>query len=232
MQEGDKKLKVNRAFLLFEQSGTFKNEFKKLGIEAYDYDILNEYGETDYQLDLFAEIRGGYEGNPSIFDDMTSDDIIFAFFPCTRFEDQILLSFRGQSRQQKNQSDIQKLEYDLKLHRELSENYNTITKLAILVIKRGLRLVFENPYSAQHYLTRYWCLKPSIIDKNRRERGDYFSKPTQYWFIGAKPEQNLIWEVMDYVECKTISNTKGKERSEMHPQYARRFIREFILEGE
>lgn len=163
---------------------------------------------------------------------MTSDDIIFAFFPCTRFEDQILLSFRGQSRQQKNQSDIQKLEYDLKLHRELSENYNTITKLAILVIKRGLRLVFENPYSAQHYLTRYWCLKPSIIDKNRRERGDYFSKPTQYWFIGAKPEQNLIWEVMDYVECKTISNTKGKERSEMHPQYARRFIREFILEGE
>lgn len=47
------------AHCLFEQSGTFKNEFKKLGIEAYDYDILNEYGQTDYQLDLFAEIRGG-----------------------------------------------------------------------------------------------------------------------------------------------------------------------------
>lgn len=26
----------------FEQSGTFKNEFKKLGHEAYDYDILND----------------------------------------------------------------------------------------------------------------------------------------------------------------------------------------------
>ena len=52
-------MKVKRAILLFEQSGTFKNEFKKLGIEAYDYDILNEYGETDYQLDLFAEIKGG-----------------------------------------------------------------------------------------------------------------------------------------------------------------------------
>lgn len=52
-------MKVKRAILLFEQSGTFKNEFKKLGIEAYDYDILNDYGETDYQLDLFAEIRGG-----------------------------------------------------------------------------------------------------------------------------------------------------------------------------
>lgn len=47
------------AHCLFEQSGTFKNEFKKLGIEAYDYDILNEYGQTDFQVDLFAEIRGG-----------------------------------------------------------------------------------------------------------------------------------------------------------------------------
>ena len=43
---------------LFEQSGTFKNEFKKLGYEAYDYDILNEFGETDYVIDLFKEIRG------------------------------------------------------------------------------------------------------------------------------------------------------------------------------
>ena len=179
------------------------------------------------------KLRGGYEGKPSIFDDMTSDDIIFAFFPCTRFEDQILISFRGQARQQEKHSDIQKLEYDLKLHRELSENYNTITKLAIIAIKRGLRVVFENPYSTQHYLTRYWCLKPSLIDKNRRERGDYFGKPTQYWFIGTEPEQNLIWEVMDYVEYKTVKDTeKGKKRSEIHPQYARRFIREFILEAE
>lgn len=44
---------------LFEQSGTFKNEFKKLGYEAYDYDIQNEYEQTDYVCDLFAEIRGG-----------------------------------------------------------------------------------------------------------------------------------------------------------------------------
>lgn len=47
------------AHCLFEQSGTFKNEFRKLGIEAYDYDILNDYGQTDFQVDLFAEIRGG-----------------------------------------------------------------------------------------------------------------------------------------------------------------------------
>ena len=43
----------------FEQSGTFKNEFRKLGIEAEDYDILNDFGETDHIIDLFKEIRGG-----------------------------------------------------------------------------------------------------------------------------------------------------------------------------
>lgn len=44
---------------LFEQSGTFKNEFRNLGINAYDYDIQNEFNQTDYVIDLFKEIRGG-----------------------------------------------------------------------------------------------------------------------------------------------------------------------------
>ena len=44
---------------LFEQSGTFKNEFRKLGYEAYDYDIQNEFGQTDNVVDLFENIRGG-----------------------------------------------------------------------------------------------------------------------------------------------------------------------------
>jgi len=30
----------------FEQSGSFKNEFIKLGIPAEDYDIQNNFGET------------------------------------------------------------------------------------------------------------------------------------------------------------------------------------------
>lgn len=50
------------AHCFFEQSGTFKNEFKKLGIKAYDYDILNEFGQTDYQIDLFGEIERAFEG--------------------------------------------------------------------------------------------------------------------------------------------------------------------------
>lgn len=47
------------AHCLFEQSGTFKKAFQKLGVTAYDYDIQNEFGETDRVVDLFAEIEGG-----------------------------------------------------------------------------------------------------------------------------------------------------------------------------
>ena len=52
----------NKAWCMFEQSGTFKNEFKKLGIDAVDLDIQNNFDETDYVIDLFAEIEKAYGG--------------------------------------------------------------------------------------------------------------------------------------------------------------------------
>ena len=201
-----------------------------MGYEAYDYDILDDYGQTDYQIDLFSEIRKGYESKASIFDNIKPDDIILAFFPCTRFEAQILLSFWGKQNQDKGMSDIEKLERDIRLHKELHENYVLISKLAIIVLKRGLRLVFENPAGEQHYLTRYWCLKPQLIDKDRRENGDCFKKPTQYFFIGFNPKQNLVFEPLDYVETKTWSGLSARERSEIHPQYANRFIRQYLID--
>jgi hypothetical protein len=79
---------------LFEQSGTFKNEFRKLGYEAYDYDIKDEFNETDYIIDLFAEIEKAYSNEKSIFNNIKSEDTILAFFPCVRFENQIQLFFR------------------------------------------------------------------------------------------------------------------------------------------
>ena len=70
-----------KVHLFFEQSGTFKNEFIKLGIPAEDYDIQNEYGQTDHQIDLFREIRQGWDNKPGLFDDITPDDLMMAFFP-------------------------------------------------------------------------------------------------------------------------------------------------------
>lgn len=58
----------NMVHLLFEQSGTFRDEFKKLGYEAECYDIQNEYGKTDNICDLFSAINLAYEDKPSILD--------------------------------------------------------------------------------------------------------------------------------------------------------------------
>ena len=49
-----------KAWCMFEQSGTFKNEFIKLGIPAVDLDIQNNFGQTDYVIDLFGEIEKEY----------------------------------------------------------------------------------------------------------------------------------------------------------------------------
>jgi hypothetical protein len=227
------------AHCLFEQSGCFKNEFKKLGYEAYDYDIQNEFGETDYVIDLFAEIEGGYQDKPSIFDNISTDDLILAFFPCTYFEAQSQLWFAGNNYAQTNWSVIEKCEYALERHSQLNIFYEILNKLVIVCSKKNIRLVIENPYMQPHYLTTYWCVKPKIIDKDRTENGDYFKKPTQYWFINFEPKYNLVFEPIDYVEKQTIGNLKKKDdlsvktqRSMIHPQYANRFIRQYLIEQE
>lgn len=230
---------------LFEQSGTFKNEAKKLGYEAYDYDIQNEFGETDFVTDLFEEIRGGYEGKPSIFDYISQDDIILAFFPCIRFENQVMLFFRGQGYQQKDWSYEKKMEHCMKLLDEVNFMYKLVNYMFIICIRKGLKLVMENPYSEEHFLRRYWCYPAAIIDKDRRDDGDYYAKPTQYWFLNFKPRANFLFEPIPYnslevkdairMMCKedyekTGAKNKKTARSMIHPQYANRFIRKYLID--
>lgn len=218
--------------LLFEQSGTFKKEFASLGYKAYDYDILNDFGETDYQVDLFHEIEEGYVGGASIFDQIDKEDMILAFFPCVRFEAQIIMSMQGNNCGMKNWDTVRKLKYSMKLNNELNQMFGLISKLTVVCIRRGLQLVIENPYSTQHYLTRYWCVKPKVIDYDRRERGGFYEKPTQYWFINCEPKNNFIFEPQCITPKKNVNDESKVNRSMLSPQYANRFIREFILEKE
>lgn len=226
-----------KAWCLFEQSGTFKNEFIKLDVEAYDCDIKNDFGQTDFQIDLFAEIKQKFErGGGTIFDKINSEDIVLAFFPCIRFEDQIAMGFRGDLFQQKKWSDKEKIAYAMKLETERSEMYQLFAKLTIIAIENNLQLILENPYSTQHYLTQYFPIKAKIIDKNRQENGDYYVKPTQYWFINCEPKKQMLFESIEFVEQHKITVAKGIKgqnitvsRSMIHPQYANRFIRQEIL---
>lgn len=232
-------MNICKVHCLFEQSGTFKNEFKQLGICAEDYDILNDFGQTDHICDLFEEIDKAYEGKPSIFDNISPEDLIMAFYPCTRFEDQVLLWMRGDNYSQRNWSAEKCVEYSMRLHDELNHLYTHFCKLVLISIRGGHRLIVENPYSTQHYLQRYFPIKPALIDKDRTQDGDYYKKPTQFWFINCTPEANLVFEpIEDTPNCTIVradrtniagANEKVK-RSMIHPQYARRFILRYIGE--
>lgn len=86
---------TGKVHCFFEQSGTFKNEFIKLGIPAEDYDVRNNFGETDHITDLFAEIEAAYDNKPSLFDEIREGDLIIAFFPCINFCDAKTMIFKG-----------------------------------------------------------------------------------------------------------------------------------------
>ena len=49
-------MEVKKAHCLFEQSGTFKNEFIKLGIPAEDYDIQDNYSALPLLDAMMEEI--------------------------------------------------------------------------------------------------------------------------------------------------------------------------------
>lgn len=206
---------------------------------AKDYDILNDFGQTDVVIDLFNEIEKAYLELSSIFDKIKETDFIIAFFPCTRFEDQCNMMFLGNQYQQKNWTAYKKLNYDLYLHKELHRNYEIITKLVLVCLKRNIPLVIENPKGAHHYLNKMWSIKPQIVDTDRTKDGDYYKKPTQYWFVNCEPKNNLLFEPVEPVEKRDVSNyakqdfmneNRAVRRSEIHPQYARRFILKYIAD--
>ena len=184
----------------FEQSGTFKREFIKLGIPAEDYDIQNNFGETDHTDDLFAEIE--------------------FFWTC--------VNYRTKSMKEKT---------DLILQRSKDREYffSLAVKMLAVAEMRGLRLVMENPWSEQTFLKANFVAPPTVVDMDRTKRGDYYTKPTAYWFINCKPTHGRSFQRPK--EHKTIMTSKGasraglcsEERSMISPDYARNFICDFII---
>lgn len=227
---------TGKVHCLFEQSGTFKNEFIKLGIPAEDYDIQNNFGQTDHIVDLFEHIEAAYDGKPSLFDNIRGGDLVLAFFPCIYFCATSQMAFSwGCTNYRK--LDTAKAKTDKIIERSANREY--FFKLAIKMLAvaedRGIRLIMENPWSGQTFLKANFILPPSLVDNNRTLRGDYFVKPTAYWYINCKPTNGLT--LQKDKEQKTIMDSRGsgksglcsEERSMIHPDYARNFICDFIL---
>ena len=218
----------------FEQSGTFKQEFIKLGIPAEDYDIQNNFGQTDHTDDLFKAIEDAYDGKPSLFDAISKDDLIMAFFPCIYFCQQNSTFFDGTNWNWKDKDAMFKSEEILFRSRERQRFYELALKMFTVCDVRGLRLIVENPYSKIHYLHNNFPYKPRMIDRDRQKRGDFFKKPTQYWFVNCDPTNGYSYQ--EPTTKKTVNELSGHEgslcdedRSLISPDYARNFICDFIL---
>ena len=228
-------MKINKAHCFFEQSGTFKNEFIKLGIPAEDYDIQNNFGETDNIIDLFGEIDKAYSGGSSVFENITPDDLIMAFFQCIYFCATSQMAFSFGCTNYRKLTIKQKADKILKRADDRRYFYGLLIKLVTIAIERGLKMVVENPWSEQTYLKANFVMPPSIIDNNRMLRGDYYVKPTAYWFINFNPTNGKSYQ--NNKEKKTIMSSKcsskaglcSEERSMISPDYARNFICDFII---
>ena len=222
-----------KVHLFFEQSGTFKREFIKLGIPAEDYDIQNNFGETDHTDDLFKAIEDAYDGKPSLWDNFTPDDLIMAFFPCIYFSDmsQILHTWGAYPNRDKKYA----TDHILERSRNRQRFYELAIKMLTTAETRGLRLIMENPWGTQSFLQRDFVTPPAFVDKDRSRRGDIFGKPTAYWYINCEPTHGHSYQPRPKIRVKKDAKPGAhaglcsEERSMIHPDYARNFICDFIL---
>jgi hypothetical protein len=171
-----------------------------------------------------------------MFDNITKDDLIMAFFPCIYFEALQMTYY---------QLDCVNTNYlpmtgriDVAIDRVQKRTYlhTLLYKLLHIAYKKNLRLIIENPATLPHYLIGTQNFpKPTMIDKNRMERGDFYKKPTAYWFINC--ERTYGYTIQNDKEQKIIKKAKrgiragicSEERSMISPDYARNFICDFIL---
>ena len=158
-----------------------------------------------------------------------------AFFPCIYFcaTSQMAFSFGYTNYRKLNVK--QKSEKILQRADNRRYFYGLLIKLVTIAMERGLKMVVENPWSEQTYLKANFVMPPTIVDNNRMMRGDYYVKPTAYWFINFEPTKGMTYQ--NDKEKKTIMKSKGaskaglcsEERSMISPDYARNFICDFIL---
>lgn len=220
----------------FEQSGTFKNEFKKLGFKAFDYDIQNNFSETNYVIDLFEEIQKAFEGEASLFDTINKDDLIIAFFPCTYFSSIQMTYYQLTSINNRHKAKSEQIKDAINRLKNRTMFHELLYKLLYIAETKFLRLIIENPATKPSYLIGTQNFpNPTIIDTNRMERGDFFKKPTAYWFWNCVPTNGFTHQ-NDKVQKIIIKCRSGEkagicseERSLISSDYARNFICDFIL---
>lgn len=223
----------DNVYLLFEQSGVFKNSFKEYGFNAFDVDIENQFNETDFIIDIFNEIDNAYHNSFSFFSSITENDLLFAFFPCTYFSCLSQMAFSINCINYKNLSENEALQKILERSKKREFYFEMLLKFISVIKRNNLKLILENPYSEQSYLKSNFPYKPTFIDFDRSKRGDFFKKPTAYWFFNIEKYDGLTININKPLPVLNIKGTHDEkvlsERSLISSTYAKCFIADFVL---
>lgn len=158
-----------------------------------------------------------------------------AFFPCIYFCCLSQMDMSWTAKNYRKMSGREATDKILERSHNREQYFALLVKMLQVARERGLRLIFENPYSMQTFLKNGFVLSPAVVDNDRKTRGDYFTKPTAYWYINCDPtngrsfqapaeKKRLMWE-----KPNPQAGLCSEERSMIHPDYARNFICDFIL---
>lgn len=213
---------------LFEQSGTFKNVFRQMGKEAFDFDIEKKSKEVDFSLNIFDEIDNYFENKKSIFDLWGETDLCFAFFPCTYFSDQSAMVCRTDNNKMRDWEPLRKLDFSISNMKLRATYFEELCKLCKIALCQDFPLIIENPMGRPGFLKSYFPLKAEIQLNDRRVAGDYLKKPTQFFFVNCRASFNLLREFEFDKKMKRIEDIHGFDRSRISPAFAENFINTFI----
>lgn len=174
--------------------------------------------------------RGG-----TIFDKISQEDLIIAFYPCIYFCAMSQMAFYLGCTNYRKLTDTEKIKKILERSNKRKEYFDRLIKFVSVCLSKNIRMIFENPWSEQTYLKANFLKAPDVVDMNRMERGDFYKKPTAYWFWNCEPTNGKTYQ--NDKEQKVIMKSKSaptaglcsEERSMISSDYARNWICDFVL---
>ena len=91
--------------------------------------------------------------------------------------------------------------------------YDIALKMTAVVQIKGLRMIVENPWHPVNFTNHFWFVRTSLIDKDRTLRGDFYRKPTAYWYINCTPTYGESYQQTPRNQIKTITSGSGAAKT-------------------
>ena len=234
-------MKIPRSRKRFETEMTFafldgmKAALYHFRDEDAEYNALKEFVQNMEFVTPFYELCPYFAKRKKKMEIKgTGDDLILAFFPCIYFTFQKYPDFVLRYGKMKNRTLAYQARYAINQAEQRTRFHILLYKLVVVADEKHLRPVIENPYNSATYLRNNFP-PPTLIDRNRMKRGDWFVKPTAYWFFGCEPTYGCSFQndkKKRTIAATTPSKKAGEcsiERSVMSPDYARNWICDFVL---